>query len=359
MVERQVKVNSKTVVKKSTVLARTPMKLIELNKGLNLRQQRFFNMAIFAVDENGISEFGKEEYNAIFKDDSDKFYSVDVRGDVQALGSLGMQANTEREVIWRSVFIEVRYTRDTGTYKFIWSPLMKDHVKKVKQSYIQQDLQVLALFKNKYSFIWYDFFKSNYHQWKWKISKDEVINLLRLENKKSYLEKHAMLYKQCIETPLKELNDFTEYHITCEVIKAGRTVVGYEFKRYQEKGIEYTVTQKQVDVLQEIVDRYGDMEMIVREISKLSVTDADAMPYLTNLLFEIKNYKRYMQNTDSFTSESFKEVVALAIQKDNAFKAKIRELYKKKSDIPTIDDFLPEEPAKKKVPFYNWLEERE
>lgn len=99
--------------------------------------------------------------------------------------------------------------------------------------------------------------------------------------------------------------------------------------------------------------------MIVREISKLALVDADAYPFLTNLFFEIKAFEKYIQFADSFTSEGFKDVVALAIQKDNAFKAKMRELIQKKAVTPTIDDFLPQEQTTRKVEFYNWLEERE
>ena len=356
----RLKKNPNTLVRKSVEMAKTPMQLVELNRGLNLRQQHFFNMSILTVNEFGVSEFGKGEYSRIFKDDADKFYSSDVKDDVIALGSLGLLDNTEGSISWTSVFLKVEYDKKTSTYRFVWSPLMLEHVKNIQENYIQQDLQVLAHFKNKYSFIWYDFFKSNYRQWKWKVSKEEVINLLRLENKKSYLEKHSMLYKQCIETPLEELNKFTEYHVTCEIVKKGRVVVGYEFKRYLQNEVEYAVTEKQINTLQEIVDRYGDTEMIVREVSKFAIVDADAVPFLISLLFEIKAFERYIQVADSFTSKSFWDVVNLAIQKDNTFKAKMRELIRMKTDAPTIDDFLPqptEEP--KKVVFYNWLDERE
>jgi len=360
MIDEKLKTNSSTLVKKSVEMARTPMKLVELNKGLDLRQQRFFNMAILAVDENGVSEFGKAEYTRIFKDDSDKFYTADVRKDIQALGTLGMQESNEKEEVWRSVFLEVRYSKKTSIYRFVWSPLMMEHVKNVQRNYIQQDLQILALFKNKYSFVWYDFFKSNYRQWKWVISKEELIKLLRLENKKSYLEKHAMMYKQCIETPLNELNKFTEYNVTCEIIKKGRVVVGYEFKRFTEKEIEISVSESQINVLKEIADRYGDTGTIMREIGNFATVEADSVPYLMDLFFEIQTFNRYIAAADSFTADSFKDIVALAIQKDNQFKAKLHELYELKANKPTIDDFIQEKQDTSKRPvFYNWLEERE
>ena len=337
------------------------MQLVELNRGLNLRQQRFFNMAILAVNEAGVSEFGKSEYGSIFKDDSDKFYTGDVRTDIYALGSLGIYEENDDEAVWSSVFLKVRYDKSTSKFAFVWSPLMMNHIRDVKRNYIQQDLQILAHFKNKYSFVWYDFFKSNHRQWKWYIPKEKLIDLLGLQGKESYLRNHSMLYKQCIETPLDELNKFTEYHVTCEVVKKGRIAVGYEFKRFLEDDVEYTVSEKQISVLQEIVDRYGDTEMIAREVSKLAIVDADAVPFLMELLFEIKAFERYIQIADSFTSESFIDVVKLAIAKDNAFKKKMRELIQKKADVPTIDDFLPQkqEEEPRKVIFYNWLDERE
>ena len=335
------------------------MQLVELNRGLNLRQQRFFNMAILAVNEAGVSEFGQSEYGSIFKDDSDKFYTGDVRTDIYALGSLGIYEENDDEAVWSSVFVKVRYDKSVSKFVFMWSPLMMDHIRDVKRNYIQQDLEILAHFKNKYSFVWYDFFKSNYRQWKWYVPKEKLIDLLGLQGKESYLRNHSMLYKQCIEIPLEELNKFTEYRVTCEVVRKGRIAVGYEFKRYQESEIEYTVSEKQINTLQEIVDRYEDTAMIVREISKFAVVDADAYPFLTELLFDIKTFKKYIQGADSFTSESFKDVVKLAIAKDNAFKKKMRELIQKKADTPTIDDFLPQQEEPQKVVFYNWLDERE
>lgn len=361
----KLKLDSNTVVKKSCEMAKTPMKLIELNRGLNLRQQRFFNMAILAVNENGISEFGRAEYDEIFHDDSDKFYAADVKTDVQSLGSLGMQVSTTVKEAWRSVFLEVAYDKKSKTYKFIWSPLMKEHVQDVKKNYIQQDLKTLAHFKNKYSFIWYDFFKSNFRQWKWKVSKEAVINLLRLENKKSYLEHHNMMFKQCIKSAFDELNEFTEYKLDCEIIRQGRTVIGYEFTRITDKKVEVGVSEAQLNVLREIVDRYGDKPALMREIASFAIYDVDAVPYLINLYYDIQTFNRFIAVADSYTQESFSEVVQVAIKKDNAFKAKLREVYRTKSDRPIIDEFLQElekdkENPKRKVPeFYNWLDERE
>lgn len=355
---RKIKTSANTLVKKSTEMARTPMQLVELNRGLNLRQQRFFNMALLAVDEKGVSEFSKADYDAIFKENNDNFFGVEVRTDIQALGSLGMQKSNKKEVVWRSVFVEVKYDKELSVYRFWWSPLMMEHVKNIQRSYIQQDLQVLAHFKNKYSFIWYDYFKSNFRQWKWQLSREELINLLRLENKKSYLRNHPMLLKQCIELPLQELNEFTEFKITVDTIKKGRVVVGYEFKRFTEKEVVLTVSQKQLDVLKEIVDRYGDTGAIIREIASFAVVNADAVPYLTELFFEIQAFKRYIAAADTFTAESFRDVVALAIQKDNEFKAKLRELYDLKTNKLTIDAGMQEQAATKPI-FYNWLDERE
>ena len=361
IIEEKIKQNSDTLVRKSVEMARSPLRLVELNKGLDLRQQRFFNMAILTVDDKGISEYGKEEYEAIFKDDSDKFYSEDVRKDVQALGSLGMQESNENEEVWRSVFLEVRYNKKSSTYRFIFSPLMMNHVKNVKKNYIQQDLQVLAHFKNKYSFIWYDFFKSNYRQWKWKLSKEELIVLLNLGDKKSYLRNHSMLMQHCIETPLAELNKFTEYKIIFEVVKKGRNVVGYEFKRFTEKEVELTVSSAQLNVLQEIVERYGDTQLIMLEIASFATVQAEAVTYLMNLFVEIQAFKVILANAESHTADAFKDYVAIAIKKDNAFKAKLRELYEiKKKNPMIIYDYIEEtDDSKPKSVFYNWLDESE
>ena len=359
MLENIRKANSDTMIKKHVEVVKRPMHLIQLNKGLNLRQQRFFNLAILKVRE-GVSEITWQDYKEIFDDETDHFYSTPVIQDIERLITLGIQTETESRIIWDNVFTRVEYNKKKYVYRFNWSPYMKERIENVRKNYIQQDLQVLAHFKNKYSFVWYDYFKSNFRQWKWQLTKEEVIHLLQLEGKKSYLEQHAMMFKQCIEAPLQELNEFTEYHIIIDVIKKGRNVVGYEFKRFIENEVVYSVTDKQLNVLKEIIDRYGDTGAIIREIASFALIDGDAVPYLTDLFFEIQAFKRYIAVADTFTANAFQDVVALAIQKDNAFKAKLRELYNLKSDRPTIDDFIQEQPTKTAKPiFYNWLDERE
>lgn len=49
-----------------------------------------------AVDEKGVSKFSKA-YDAIFKENDDNFFCAEIRTDVQALGSLGMQESNEKK----------------------------------------------------------------------------------------------------------------------------------------------------------------------------------------------------------------------------------------------------------------------
>lgn len=333
---------------------------MQLNKGLNLRQQRFFNLAILKV-EDGVSRISWNDYREVFSDETDHFYSASVVEDIQKLVGLNIQTETEKDVLWENVFLSVHYDKKKFIYTFKWSPYMKERIENVRKNYIQQDLKTLAQFSNKYSFIWYDYFKSNHRQWKWILSKEEAMQLLRAENKKSYVEHHAMFFKQCIEAPLKELNDYTEYHITVSPIRERRAIVGYEFKRETTQGVELGVTPKQIKTLQEIVDRYGDTSLLMREIGSLSIYDAEAVPYLMDLFFEIQSFKNALAAADTFTSESFKDIIALAIQKDNAFKSRFQQVLEIKRNRPTIDIFLEEEGQsnKPKSEFYNWLEERE
>lgn len=351
------KIDSDTVIRKHTEVAKKPMHLMQLNKGLNLRQQRFFNLAILKVNE-GISEITWQDYKEIFNDETDHFYSAPVIQDIERLITLGIQTETETKLIWDNVFTRVEYDKRTYTYSFIWSPYMKERIENVRKNYIQQDLKTLAHFKNKYSFVWYDYFKSNFRQWKWHLDREQVVELLRVGGVKTYKQQHSVFFKQCIETPLQELNEFTEFKITIDIIKEGRVVVGYEFKRFTDKDVVLTVSKKQLGVLKEIIDRYGDTGAIMQEIASFAVVDAEAVPYLTQLYFDIQGFKRFIAASDAYTAESFKDIVALAIKKDNEFKAKVRGLYELKAHKPKIDDFIQEQAATKPI-FYNWLEERE
>lgn len=102
------RIDSDTVVRKHVEVAKRPMHLMQLNKGLNLRQQRFFNLAILKVNE-GISEITWKDYREIFSDETDHFYSAPVIQDIEKLISLGIQSETETKVIWDNVFNRVEY----------------------------------------------------------------------------------------------------------------------------------------------------------------------------------------------------------------------------------------------------------
>ena len=353
MFEDKLKVSGNTMIKKSIEIAKAPMQLVELNKGLNVRQQRFFNMAILALgDVEGISEFGKKEYSEIFKDDSDKFFAKTVKDDVRALGKLAIQESTEDIEAWTNIFMRVEYDKKDKKYRFYWSPLMMEKVKDIRKNYIYQDLQILAKFKNKYSFIWYDFFKSNYRQWKWTISKKDLIHRLRLEDKKSYLKNHSMLYKQCIVQPLEELNEFTEYKVSCKLIKHKKSIVGYEFIRATVKDVEIGVTDKQINILKEIVERYNDTTAVLNEIKDFIITDPNRATMLTELFMKIQGYKNEIALASESTMKDFIPVIEDAIKADNEYK-KILEVAKL-NQRPE-----PQKSQKPKVEFYNWLEERE
>lgn len=358
LLEKTKKLDAKTTIRKHVEVVKRPMHLIQLNKGLNLRQQRFFNLAILNV-KDGVSEISKAQYNELFSDDTDHFYSASVVEDIQKLIGLNIQTETEYKMIWDTVFLRVEYDKKEKVYRFKWSPYMKERIEDVQRNYIQQDLKTLARFCNKYSFIWYDYFKSNHRQWKWILSKEETMQLLRTEDKKTYVEHHAVFFKQCIEIPIKEINTHTEYHITVTPIKEGRAIVGYEFRRETTQGIELSVTPNQLGTLQEIVDRYGDTPLMMREIMDLGIYDAEAARDLSNLFFEIQTFKNHIASADTFTSESFKEIVALAIQKDNAFKSRWRSIKQHMQDKSIIDVFIEKQPNNPKSEFYNWLDERE
>lgn len=44
VVREQLKNNSDTLIRKSVEMTRSPLKLVKLKNGLDLRQQRFFNL---------------------------------------------------------------------------------------------------------------------------------------------------------------------------------------------------------------------------------------------------------------------------------------------------------------------------
>lgn len=359
--EESLKLDSKTTIRKSVEVLKRPMQLIQLNRGLSLRQQRFFNLAILKVD-NGVSEISASDYKEIFSDDTDHFYSNAVIDDIEKLISLSIQTITEKKIIWDNVFLRVEYDKELNKYSFVWSPYMKERIENVRRNYIQQDLKTLAKFKNKYSFIWYDYFKSNYRQYRWPLSKEEVINLLQVQSKKSYLEHHSMFYKQCIQAPIDELNEHTEFKIDVSFVKKGRAVQGYEFVRRVEKNVEVGVTEKQLNTLREIVDRYNDTQLMMREISNIALSNAESAKELTELFFDLQNLNRFIAAASDFTSEGYKDVVALAIKKDNRFKKILQDVREYMSSNPTIDMFIEESELTKEPKrnlFYNWLDERE
>lgn len=360
MTNEQFLLDSNTSISKSIELASTPIQIVDLSRGLDLRQQRFFNMAILTVDENGISEFGHSEYVKVFNDDGDNFYSKKIRKDITALGTLGI-LESGSSIRWRNIFAEVVYDTNIKRFRFVWSHLMLEHVLNLNKNFIQQDLKVLANFKNKYSYIWYDYFKSRFRQWKWVLTKEQIVEQLRLHNKKSYLRNHSMFFKQCIEIPIQELNDYTEYTIEYNIIRNGKNIEGYEFRRYTNATVTKTVSDKQLGVLREICDRYGDKNMILTEIDKYSNRNRELADKLRELFSDIYSYNRLILVSSKFSTEEFSFYVSEAIRKDNLFKKLMKDLvqdeYLYQESLFELDD--DQEVNKKRSGFYNWLDERE
>jgi plasmid replication initiation protein len=311
--------------------------MAKLNQGLTLNQMQLLAYTIYATQQNGgATQFTKSEFEKKFNIE----YKADrAKEDVQRL--LRLQASIEDLAndyfeYW-NVFQSIKY--DKGAFRFKWTDDMIPHILELKDKYVLTDLSITANFKSGFSWTLYDYLKSNYGFWFTTLSKEALMKLFSVEDKKTYINNTGRFKASVLDVAVEEINKYTELNVKYEEIKSGRSISG--FKIIWSSGTNVTkASSKQMDILDLIVNTIFD-DMFTFINLKNDVNRAEAI----RMIQETEAIKPVLKRPISITANYCKELT------DKANRYLLR-----------LNDFLVEDgrstiQGTKDLPLYNWLEE--
>lgn len=200
--------------------------------------------------------------------------------------------------------------------------------------YVLTDLTITSQFKSSYSWILYDFLKAHYGYWHLPVSKEALLKLFGVENKKSYLMNTGMFKLKVLDVAVSEINELTELKILYKEEKRGKSIVGFDL-HWSYGTIVPSATEKQMKHLEEIVLLIKeDMFIFINLQEKKNREEAIEM------IKEIENMNAFLIRPAVITRDYANELIKKATNSLNRLN-----YFLKEDNQETIE-----------VPLFNWLE---
>src|SRR5690625_3727665 len=232
------------LVKKSNELS-----MAELNYGLSLNQMQLLAFAIYCTQQNGKTEFRKHEFQEKFM--IEQYRTEDAYKDSAVIMGLKVSLkDLERDYFrFTNVFGEMVYNK--GLFEFEWNSKMIPHILELKEKYIITDLKIASYFKSSFSWRLYEYLKAHFGYWLIKLSKEEIMLLFSVEDKKTYQKSTAQFKRGVLDVAVKEINELTELEVRYEEEKNKNKITGFII--HWSSGIqESKATDKQISIIREI-----------------------------------------------------------------------------------------------------------
>lgn len=287
-------INYENSIKKSNKLS-----MAKLNQGLTLNQMQLLAYAIFSTQQDGKTEFRKYEFQDKFG--IEKYQTMHAKKDAQGL--LGLQFSIEDlendYFEYWNVFSSIRYKN--GLFNFRWNEEFIPHILELKDKYVMTDLTVTAKFKSGFSWILYEYLKANYGYWVKEISKEALMKLFAVENRKSYMKSAAQFKRGVLEVAIDEINEFTELEVWYTEKKTGNKIIAFNI--YWSSGKrEMKASKKQMGLLREIHD-----EVDRKMFDYISVKNTYNLELARKNIMKIKEIDE--QVNDNLTSQQADEYI--------------------------------------------------
>src|SRR5690606_26599124 len=106
-----------------------------------------------------------------------------------------------------------------GLFRFTWADEMIPHILELKEKYITTDLRIASKFKSSFTWTLYDYIKAHHGYWHKQISKDGLMKLFGVENKKAYQNNTGLLKQYVLDIAIEEINNHTELEVRYNVEK--------------------------------------------------------------------------------------------------------------------------------------------
>lgn len=336
----RVNTKSKIISHENSIRKSNELSMGKLNQGLTLNQMQLLAFSIFSTQQNGVTEFHKADFEKKFK--LSKYNTDDAKKDADKVISVKFStADMENEEFrfW-NVFMGMDYKK--GHFKFEWNPRMLPHILNLKEKYITTDLSIASKFKSSFSWTLYDFIRAHHGYWHKVVTKEELMNLFGVQGTKTYLENSGRFKKSVLDVAIKEINENTELEVRYKDEKEGRTIIGFDLIWSNGEKL-ISATNKQIKEIQSIIDIvFEDMFQYV------NLDDTQDRQRAISLIRDIEDMRKHLQEPISITKERANELIKIAVWN---FRELNTLLIKNQQDVSST--------SRKKVEFYNWLEERE
>lgn len=315
------------------------LSMAKLNQGLSLNQMQLLAFSIFSTQQNGVTEFHKADFEKKFK--LTKYNTEDALKDSDKVTSVKFStADMENEEFkfW-NVFMGMDYKK--GHFKFEWNPRMIPHILNLKEKYITTDLSIASKFKSSFSWTLYDYIRAHHGYWHKLVTKEELMKLFGVEKVASYQTNSGLFKSRVLEVAISEINKHTELEVRYNVEKEGRAIIGFDLIWSNGQKVS-SATKKQIKEIQGIIEIvFEDMFQYVNIDDKMDRQRA------IDLIREIEEMRGFTGEPISITKEKADELIKRAVWN---FRELNRLLEKNMQPVS------PE--SRKKVEFYNWLEDR-
>ena len=295
----------------NTIKKSNELSMAKLNQGLTLNQMQLLAYAIFCTQQNNKTEFRKYEFQNKFE--ITKYNTKDAYEDSQRISSLqfSTQDLENDRFSFTNVFGSIKYNK--GFFTFKWNEEMLPHILELKEKYVMMDLAITSNFKSGFSWILYEYLKANYGYWHKKLSKEALMKLFAVEDRKTYQGSTAQLKRAVLDVAIFEINKFTELKVWYTQSKTGNKITDFTIHWSTGKQVA-NATERQLTLLREVHDEVernlfeymslkdiNDVERARKYIIQVKKINAKVKGDLSseeakNLIFEIKLLYEQLQS---------------------------------------------------------------
>lgn len=287
-------IDNKNSIKKSNELSMSKM-----NQGLSLNQKQLLAYAIYCTQTNGKTKFNRKDFMDKFS--IKHYHTDDAYTDSDKISDLKFSISDleNRNFNFTPIFSNLYY--EDGTFSVEWNERFIPHILELKDKYVMTDLTVAAKFKSSFSWILYEYLKALYGYWHKELSKEALMQLFSVENRKTYVQNTNRFKYSVLDVAIEEINEFTELKVWYEEIKVGKKITGFKIK-WSVGRREVSATDKQLSQLREIHD-----EVERKALEYFSIKNPKDLEMARNNIMKIKNINQ--QIDDKLTIEKAKDLI--------------------------------------------------
>lgn len=303
----------------------------KLSHGLSLNQMQLLAYAIFCTQKDGKTEFIKADFESRFNID---YKTEHAREDASKLSHIQFSIEdleNDHFEYW-NVFSGIRY-RD-GLFTFKWNEEFVPHILELQEKFVTTDLTITSQFKSGFSWTLYDYLKAHYGYWHKQISKEGLMKLFGVEDRKTYQNNTGRFKSSVLDVAIAEINQYTELEVDYDEIKRGRSIVGFKLK-WSTGATQKSATKSQISTLKTTIDMVIEDAFIF-----IDLNNEENRQFAITIVKETRDMLDYTSDKIGITYEIASEL----IQKAN-------------DNLRALSDMLEKEKRVDTSVYYNWLEE--